>query len=298
MIELTYSSSAQAIRVVFPERWDPALLTGLTLTILDRSGAVLMAAAPATLWPAAVIDGSAPAFSLSIKLDGTPTALAPQDPIKIVGAGGISEYQTVADYNTVTKVATLESILRNGYSDGDGVYGLWAEITVNLSNTTTYPAGKELTLLWTPSGISGEFTELAEISRYNQLDAAGFAQYLRDIYPRAYDGLVSPRNRLATVIEEATQKVAALLLARDPTFVLSKIRDQRLIRPAIAAACAVIWVRNADAELADERTEWRRDLSEEIETLASQQVWVDMEDDFIETPGDTREHPHVFRKGW
>jgi hypothetical protein len=298
MIELNYSSSAQAIRVVFPESWDPALLTGLTLTIKDRQGAVLMAAAPATLWPDAVLDGAAPAFSLSIKLDGTPTALAPQDPIKIVGAGGISEYQTVADYNTVTKVATLESILRNGYSDGDDVYGLWAIITVDLSNTTTYPAGKELTLLWTPSGISGEFTELAEISRYNQLDAAGFAQYLRDIYPRAYDGLVQPRNRLSTVIEEATQKVAALLISRDPTFVLSKVRDQRLIRPAIAAACAVIWVRNADSELEDERKEWRRDLSEEIETLASQPVWVDLEDDFVEEAGETSEHPHVFRKGW
>jgi hypothetical protein len=298
MRELNYSSSAQVIRVVFPESWDPALLSGLTLTIMDREGTVLMVAAPATMWPDAALSVAAPAFSLSITLAGTPTAPAPQDPLKIVGASGISEYQTVSAYNSVTKVVTLESILKYGYGIGDDVYGLWATITVDLSDTDDYPAGKQLTLLWTPSGISGPFTELAEISKYQQLDVAEFGQYLRKIYPRVYDGLFSPQNRLSEVIDAATKKVAALLVTRDPKFVLSKVRDQELLKPSIAAACAVIWVRNGDRELEDERKEWRRDLSEEIETLASQQVWVDIEDDFVEDENETMAHPHIFQKGW
>jgi hypothetical protein len=298
MRELRYGSSAETLRITFPLAWDPTLLTGITLTIQDRQGTVLMAAAPATLWGPEVLDGAASAFSTTFKLDGTPDNLEPGDQLKLVGAGGISELQTVADYAPTTKIVTLESILRNGYSDGDDVYGLWAVITVDLSDTDDFPAGRELVLIWTPSGVSGAFTELAEISRYQQLDVSGFAEYLRDIYPRAYDGLVTPRNRLNTVVEEATQKVAALLIARDPKFILSKVRDQRLIRPAIAAACAVIWVRNGDAELEDERKEWRRDLAEEIETLALQQIWVDLEDDFIEDKNETMEHPYIFRKGW
>lgn len=311
MRELRYNSASEVLRVNFPSSWDPSALTGLTLTIKGRDGSVLLDAEDVTLWTPTTLDGAAAAFSTSITLDeitvppegeGEPTtvdpdSLSPGDLIMLVGPEG-REIQTVKGYDATTFVVALDAILRNGYGDGNAVYGLWGSVEIDLSDTATYPAGKELTLVWTPTGTGAEFTELAVVSKYQQLETAGFESYLRDMRPRVWIGLKQPRDRLNTVVKEARSKVQNMLLDHDKTFVMERVRDQAILNPAIAAACAVLWMRDSDDELKEEKKSAMSDLTEEVGELCASQVWVDLEDDEIEGAGDKREHPHVFRKGW
>lgn len=297
MRELNYGSDAETIRLAYPHSWDPADITGLTLAINDRSGNELAAASPATLWTPTTLDGAAGAFSTTITLNAGADDLEPDDLIMLVGAGG-KEIQTVRGYNSTTKLVTLDSILRNGYSDGEAVYGLFATIEVDLSDTDVFPAGKELILIWTPVGTGSPFTETAAISKYRQVDAAGFEGLFRDLYPRAHLGLTQPRNRLPSVLKVAKQEIRSKLLAKDPRFDVSKVRDQELLDPALMASCAVIWARDGDKVLEDERKEYKDALTSAVKMLAALPVWVDTDEDNIQDTGETSAHPHIFMAGY
>jgi hypothetical protein len=297
MRELNYNNAAETIRLAYPHSWDPADITGLTLTINDRSGNELASAAPATLWTSTTLDGAVSAYATSLTLDAGADDLEPDDLIMLVGAGG-KEIQTVRGYDSATKIVTLDSVLRNGYSDGDAVYGMFATIEVDLSDTDVFPAGKELVLIWTPIGTGAPFTETGAISKYRQIDSAGFEGLFRDLYPRAHLGLTQPRNRLSSVLRIAKQEIKTRLLAKDPTFDITKIRDQDLLKPSLMASCAVIWARDGDHVLEDERKEYKDVLLTAIETLAALPIWIDPDEDNIQDTGEISAHPPIFMAGY
>jgi hypothetical protein len=297
MRELNYNNAAETIRLAYPHSWDPADITGLTLTINDRSGNELASAAPATLWTSTTLDGAVSAYATSLTLDAGADDLEPDDLIMLVGAGG-KEIQTVRGYDSATKIVTLDSVLRNGYSDGDAVYGMFATIEVDLSDTDVFPAGKELVLIWTPAGTGAPFTETGAVSKYRQIDSAGFEGLFRDLYPRAHLGLTQPRNRLPSVLRIAKQEIKTRLLAKDPTFDITKIRDQDLLKPSLMASCAVIWARDGDQVLEDERKEYKDVLLTAIETLAALPIWIDPDEDNIQDAGEISAHPPIFMAGY
>jgi hypothetical protein len=297
MIELNYNNAAETIRLAYPQGWDPADITGLTLTINDRSGNELAEAAPATLWTSTTLDGAVSAYTTSLTLDAGADDLEPDDLIMLAGAGG-KEIQTVRGYDSATKIVTLDSILRNGYSDGDAVYGMFAIIEVDLSDIDVFPVGRELVLIWTPTGTGAPFTKTGAISKYRQIDSAGFEGLFRDLYPRAHLGLTQPRNRLPSVLRIAKQEIKTRLLAKDPMFDITKIRDQNLLEPSLMASCAVIWARDGDQVLEDERKEYKDVLLTAIETLAALPIWIDPDEDNIQDTGEISAHPPIFMAGY
>lgn len=295
MIRLNLGNDAEVIRFELPLEWNPADLTGLTLAIEDKAGNTLAAAAAATLYTATTLDGAVSATDSSITLADGADALNPGDRILVVGAGG-SEQKTVKGYASL--VAEVDTIFELGYSDGDDVYGLFATIEVDISDTDDFPAGQELLLIWTPAGTGGVQTQEAEVSAYRQIDVAGLAIELQDVYPRAYTGLTTPRYRLGRIAVRAQSDVRKLLLTQDPTCELNQIRDMDIIRPAVAAQCAVLWTLNGDDELTEERKMYREQLATEIDLLAKMPIWHDEDDDGVEDSGEERVHPHYFCKGW
>jgi hypothetical protein len=297
MRELRHNSASETIRLAYPHGWDPADITGLTLTINDRAGNELAEAAAATLWTPTTLNGAVSAYTTSLTLDAGADDLEPDDLIMLDGAGGI-EIQTVKGYDSATKLVTLDSILRNGYSDGDAVYGMFAVIEIDLSDTDVFPVGKELVLIWTPAGTGAPFTENGAIFKYRQIDSAGFEGLFRDLYPRAHLGLTQPRNRLPSVLRIAKQEIKTRLLAKDPTFDITKIRDQNLIEPSLMASCAVIWARDGDQVLEDERKEYKDALLTAIETLAALPIWIDPDEDNIQDTGEISAHPPIFMAGY
>ena len=175
---------------------------------------------------------------------------------------------------------------------------LSAIATVDLSDEDVFPAGTDLVLIWTPTGTGGPVTDTATISTYQQTELAGLSEELQDVYPRVYDGLTKPKDRLRRVSSRAKGDISKLLMTMDTRFDISKIRDQSLIVPAVAAQCAVLWSMNGDDDIKDERAAYRLQVQTEVEILSKLNIWVDQDGDLVDDPGESRVHPHIFRKGW
>lgn len=295
MRRLNLGNDAETLRLELPIEWNPADLTGLTLTINDQSGNELMVAAAVTLWTPTTLDGAVAACSTSCTLAAGSDDLAPGDGIMVIGAGG-RERMVVKGYAAL--VAEVDTIFSLDFADGDDVYGLFGTIEVDLSDTSVFPAGQELLLIWTPAGSGGPITEEAVISSYRQVDIAGLREELRDVYPRAYVGLTVPRDRLERIAARARNDIRKQLLAMDQSLELNTIRDQDLILPAVAAQCAVLWTLNGDDELDNERATFKEQVSAELALISTLDVWGDSDGDLVDDPLERRDHPPVFHNGW
>ena len=297
MIRLNLGNSAEIIEFRFPLEWDPAALSGLTLTINDQSGNKLADAAAATLYTEAALDSDSRRYSREIVLEDNSDELAVGDPIRLSGILGHEDH-TVKGWDSDNLTAELEKYVDRDFAAGSTVNRLSATIEVDLSDTDTFPAGTELLLIWTPTGTGGQCTREAVISAYQQMDLAGLRDEMQDIYPRAYDALTAPRDRLARVASRARGDIRSRLLIMDPAFEINSIRDQDVLVPAIAAQCAVLWTLNGDDDLEMERETYKGQVEAEIDVLSKLNIWVDEDDDLIEDPLENREHNMIFHKGW
>jgi len=297
MRELNYNSDSEKIRLDYPYQWNPLSITGLTLTINDRDGTELVAATEASLYSETSLDTECRRYSRSITLVSGSGSLDIGDTIRIKGILGFEDH-FVKGWDLDNLTAELENFVDRDFESGSTVHKLSATVTVDLSDTDTFTAGKELLLIWEPTGTGAKLTELGIVSQYQQDDLAGFEGEFRDIYPRAYIGLTQPRNRLKNVMTAAQNEVRSMLLERDPRFDISKIRDQDILNPAIMASCAVHWALNGDDRIKDERAEYKSRLSNEIQRLTVLPVWVDTDDDTVQDDGETVAHPYFFSTGW
>lgn len=297
MIELNYGSDAAKVRIEFPAQWSPVDISALTLAVNDKDGNELAAAAAATIRDVSTLDADAAAFSKQFVLsDGDPD-LVQGDTVLLVGAAG-SEKLRVKGYNSTTFTAETTTVLTNGYEAGNSVYGCFAEIELDISDTSVFLSGMEVILIWTPTGTGGPFTQLATVSKFRQMEVSGIETYLEDIYSRAHLGLTQPKSRIKSVLADATRMVRNELQLVDFRFQIELVRDQDLLIPPIAAAMAYIWARGGDDALEGEEKRYRSALTTEINTLCKSNVWVDQNEDTVEDTGETVTHEQIFHNGY
>lgn len=292
---ITYTAKTTTIKKQFPRGWDPSTLTGVTLQIKDVDGVELQVAAAAALYTATSIDGDASRFAYSFTLDAGAGALVPGDIIRIVGVNG-QEDHIVKGWDDTNKVVDLETYINRDFEDGAAVYRLSAVATVDFSNATTYPAGTQLVLVWTPTGSGSSFTERAEIETRLQVDVAAFTADFRALYPRAYDALSVPADRLDTIIRLALDELRLILLSRGLD--MARVVDQRLISPPLMALVARYWTINGDENLEDERKVIDAAYSAAVEQLCTLPIWEDSDGDEILDEGEIQDHPVYFERVW
>jgi hypothetical protein len=297
MRHLNLGNSSEIIQLDFPLEWDPSVLTELTLTINDQANNELMAAAEASLYTSTTLENGVSRYDREIVLADESEDLEIGDCVRIVGVLGYEDH-TVKGYDVDNLTAELEDYADRDFEVGAAVHRLSAVSTVDLSDTDTFPAGTELVLIWTPTGTGGPFTQTAKISSYQQIDIAGLSSELKDIYPRVYDGLTKPRNRLERVSASARRDIRSRLLIMDSNFDINLIRDQSILIPAVAAQCAVLWAVNGDDDMKEEREVYGLRVASEVDVLSKLSLWVDEDSDLVDDPLEDRTHPHIFHKGW
>lgn len=295
MTPRTFTSLTTSIEMFFPRTWDPASLTAVSLQIKDVAGTELQAATPAALYTATSLDGDVSRFATEVTLDAGAGALKPGDLIRIVGINGYEDH-TVKGWDGTNKVAQLEFHVDRAFEDNAVVYRLSAVSTVDFSNTTTYPAGTQLVLVWTPTGSGSSFTELAEIETRLQVDVASFTADFKALYPRAYDALSVPADRLDSIIRLALDELRLTLLSR--SLDMSRIVDQRLISPPLMALVARYWTINGDDDLEDERRVIDAAYSAAVEQLCNLPIWEDHDGDKILDDGEVLDHSAQFERVW
>jgi hypothetical protein len=297
MRTIDYGSDSEILTFEFPQEWNPSDLDGLTIQIADRDGNELLAASAATLYSETTLDSDTSRYSFSIILADGSGALSPGDHIRISGVLGYEDH-VVKGWSPSDLTATLEGFIDRDFEAGATINRLCAVADIDVSDTDTFSAGKELVITWTPAGTGSPSTELGIISQHIQVEPEGFALYFRSLYPRAYEGLIKPWGRMDEVKAAAIEEVRDRLLEKDTRFDISLVRDQSILRPAIAAACAVNWTLNGDKNINDERKYYERRLEQCIERLSKLPVWVDLDDDAVQDDDETIAHPQIFYAGW
>ena len=153
-----------------------------------------------------------------------------------------------------------------------------------------------MVLTWTPTGTGAPVTELVEIEATDQLNLSEFTISLKALYPRAYEALSDPADRLDTVIRLAQDEMRVTLAARGLD--LARLKDQRLLIPPLVSLVALKWALGGDEKTADEQEVISRAYSAALESLCKLPVWVDMDGDGTQDDEEVSNYPIEFERVW
>lgn len=278
---LLYNTAAGAVRFEYPNSWDVETITDVTLTIADKSGSSLLTATSATEYVATKLETAATAGARTITLKSTAGALVRGDRLRIA----LPDEDVVVDsYNSTTKVVTLRDSLRMAHEDEAAVSGMWSTYSLNTSSTTTFTAGLEVVLTWNPNNSDSSVTELA----YVQGSAMAVQEYrerFASLYPTEYE---IAEARLDSVHAEAMSRLKYRLQGRNMN--MNKIVDQAIFAPALLDYMRWLIVLSGGGAFASEReSAWAAFLQSE-ESLCSQPVWVDDNEDGVEADSEVEVH--------
>jgi hypothetical protein len=294
MDQLRYGSSAEPLRLEFPPEWDPTLVSAVSLTVNDRDGDELKAAANITLWTATTLDGAVAAFSETITLAAGADDLKKGDEILLVGAGG-QETVRVKGWDTSTKIATLEQVVKNAYDDGDNVYGKFGTYNLDISTVATYTNGIVLVFIWTPTGHGDALTTMVQVAK-TSLEIAGLEREFSQTYERAYKAFTNPENRFAAIAKMAERKLGAWMDTKGLD--IQRVVDQSVLIDALMIEMACLWTVNGDEKIEDERRFLYEERERIYRTLEGRTFWTDTDMDQIEEAGELNPPKHRFRDGW
>jgi hypothetical protein len=294
MKQLRYSNAVNPIHFEFPPEWNPKDITALTLTIKDQDATELLAATAVTLFTATSLDGDVNAYASSIILDSATDTPEIGDLLLLQGVEGDSIVKVKA-YDSSNYTVELEGILDYDYADDEPVYGMFGNINVDLSNTTTFTLGQVVTLIWTPTGTGQAVTTVAQVSK-SALDLEGVIGEFKDVYPRAWDALSKPTGRLATVFEKAESEIELELRAENME--IQRIVDQDEIKHALMTKVVLIWLNDGDENKKDERDYTWKIYGQQMAVLKKLAIWTDDNQDEIKDDSEVSDHEPIFDRGW
>jgi hypothetical protein len=278
---LLYNTASGTLRFEYPNSWDVETITDVKLSITDKTGATLLAATSATEYVATKLETAATAGARTITLKSTAGTLARGDRLRIALP---DEDVTVESYNSTTKVATLRDSLLMSHEDEAAVSGMWSTYALNTSATTTFTAGLEVVLTWDPNNYDSSVTELA----YVQGSAMAVMEYrerFAALYPTEYE---IAETRLDSVYAEAMTRLKYRLQGRNMN--LNKVIDQGIFTPALLDYMRwLITLSGGNAFASEREAAWAAFLQSE-ESLCSQPVWVDDNEDLVEDAAELEVH--------
>ena len=294
MKQLRYANATNAFHFDFPSEWDPELLTALVLQIKDLEGTELLADTTVTLFTATTLDGDVNAYASSIVLDSGTDTPEIGDVLLMKGVEGDSVVKVKA-WSATDFTAELEAILDYDYADGEAVYGMFGNINIDLSNTTTFPLGEIIQLLWKPTGTGQEVTTLAQVSK-SALDVEGLRKTFSYVFPRAYKGLTDPTDRVSVIFDQAEHELGLEMLAENMD--IQRIKDQDVISPALMTKAALIWLNDGDENKEDERKYLMNVYATQVGILKKLPIWTDTDQDDVQDDHEVSDHEPIFDRRW
>jgi hypothetical protein len=274
---IKYNDASQSLRFEFPDHWITP--TTVTITITDRGGTELLAATAATVYTATTTDGAIAAGDSTFTIDGS-VVMNAGDRFRILKPGSTPEVVVIQSY--AAKVATIDHTFDFAHPDNSGVYGMWCTYALDTSTVATWPAGKDLTITWTPSTDNIPYTEAARIYKLSGGDAAGWRDHFRSRYPNLYR---EASDRLDALYEDAIDELEWSLAAvgRD----LNDLRNPEFIRMPVAAILAGYVARNEGAGGEFEIALAKADYERYLDILSRPALWFDADQDLVEDEGET-----------
>lgn len=292
----TLTQKENAVAIEFPSTWDPASLTDVKLHIIAPSdGEVLESDIETSLYTPTTLASTAGRYTQSLVLTAGAAALEIDDPIRIVGAAGREDHR-VEGYDASTRTVTLTKPVDRGFEIGSTVYRLSAKAVIDLADTETYPAGLRAILKWVPEGSGAPYTEVIEVEGFDQSHLSGLRADLEAFYPRTFDALTIPEDRLPRFERAAIEELRLELQTRGLD--ISRVRDQSILLPVVSALIAYRQVRPGDFRTAEERRELGIDYAQALKRLCKHPIWQDADGDLTEDIDETTSRRLIFKRSW
>ena len=279
--EIKYNDSSQSLRLEYPSHWRAELITAITVAIADESGGALLAATAATVYTATTLASAASLGAVTCTLTGTAGNLAVGDRIRLSGP---VEDCTVKNYNSTSKVATLERALLADHAISSAVYPLWCTYALSTSTVATWPMGLECVLRWTPTGDDLQLTEYAIVSGA-AFGAKAYRERFAAIYPSEYE---VAQARLEAVYEEARSRIRYRMAGKNLD--IDRVVDQEILMPVLIDMMRYLIVCSGGNSFATEReNSWANFLMSE-DVLTSQPIWADDDQDGAQDEAEVETH--------
>jgi hypothetical protein len=293
----TLSNDTTSIQLDYPRTWNPADLTAVTIQISDVAGNELLAddAVEVAIYTETALDADSRRYTREIVLADESEVLDIGDLVRIKGILGYEDH-VVKGYDAENLTAELEEYVDRDFEAGATVNRLSAIAPVDLSDTDVFPPGIQMVITWAPAGTGSVVTELAEIEAGLQIDVASFTKEFAALYPRAYNALKEPADRLDTVIRLVQDEMRGDLASRGLD--ISRIKDQKLINPPLMSMVALKWALGGDEDTSDELEVLEKVYSAAFEKLCRNPIWVDKNDDGIQNEGEVDSYPQYFERIW
>jgi len=291
---IRYNNASNVLKLIYPPEWNVEDLTAVTITVKDLLGNTLLDADTVTLQAVATLESAVSRYDTSIDTDYTGSFDAGQM-IKLVGSVG-SEIKRIKGWDSSTKLIELETIVDNPYDAGDSVYSLQCEYTLDTTDTDSYQKTGEYKVVWSPVGTGNDAPDIYQILP-ESLQISGFVLSLKSIYPRVYDALINPVNRVDEFIDAAEERLYIDLMADGLD--MYALKEQRLLKPVLMACVAHLWSLSGDKALEDEKRELKVDYSSRLSSLKKLPVWIDMNADDIMDDNEVQDHePKFYERVW
>jgi len=297
-VKILYGDST-TLRLEFPWSWDASNLASITLTASDRAGTEL-GSASAVMVADIALAANATAGDTTISV--TPTLevdlISGQRYQIAEGPDGPSEEFEVLSYDGVSEVALKRELLYD-HADEAVVYPYWATYELDASNTTTFELGTELILEWKPTWTNpptgGEATirERAEIINF-QFSMPGFEERFAAIFPREYDDLIQPVNRLDAFINEAYTQLGIELKLRG--LLIDRVVDNDILTPLVMQKIRWLSLVNADVSYSDEREVCIAEYTRQFDFLCNSPIWTDDNQDGEVADEEITDHEQCFER--
>lgn len=271
---IKYNDSSQALRLEFPSTWIQP--TSVSITIYDRSGEKLLTATAATMGfsPCTIADGTTPQAgdtTITLSLD---VSLKAGDIIRVSKDGERTEDLEVLAYDSSTAVVTLRRPLEFDH-EGSDVAPRWCTYALDTSTTTTWEAGREVTLEWTPDTDDPPMVEYGRVEK-QQIASADLQPMFAAQYPTRY-----------TAIKTRWEEFEALALERlriDMLYYGRKLNDlveTSVIRPLLIELIALLAVADGGDAAAEEIHTSREAYHSQLEKFCATPLFWDLDQDKV-----------------
>lgn len=294
MKQIRYNDDANVIKFLFPPEWDPQLISDVELQITDENATVLLEDTSINLYTATVLDEAAIRFASSVTLDSEAGDPDIGDPMLIAGDAG-DETVFVKGYDADNQILTIEGTLNNAHEAADAVYGAFGSYTIDTTTVADFPAGRSVTLRWTPTGDGVAITELRQIAK-TSFDLGGFERDFKDHYWRAWNDMKNPHEKFIRMAGLAELEVSDELMGAGLD--LQRLIDQDRLRPLIMAKLAYNWTLNGDENKKDEYEKLGLNYSNKYDRVLQWPLWIDHDQDLKKDESEVSSHPHSFHRSF
>lgn len=259
--------------------------SGFKVSIYDLAGAVLVDSDDADCGASDTLSSATYAGGETLVITAAALSYVPKsgDHFRVGSSSFGWQNLTVKHYVSGTKTITTEEYISDAFPSGSAVE--WLDVSYEIDTTgTEWDNLDSVSVIWEPQGIDAlPWTETFEVLLRSAAVSALEANF-RTAYPRYHDAI--SKGSFDSYRARAEQRLRTYFESKQRAF--SKIVDSELLREPMMAMIAILIALASSDRMSTELETLQKDLTAQLSLLDSMPMWIDDNQDMIETEEETQ----------